>query len=118
MMSRAAPARLVDYDGRRFAPAERGAGSEQAVGTYHQDGDIVWAEFAGGTTRVGRLVGSVRADGTIYAAYCFVTAGGETISGACVSTPTVLVDGRLRLTERWRRLDGSTGVSLIDELSE
>jgi hypothetical protein len=39
------------------------------------------------------------------------------MAGTCVSTPTVLADGRIRLTERWRRADGSVGVSYVEEVS-
>ena len=45
------------------------------------------------------------------------TAAGETVAGACLTTPEPLPDGRLRLTERWRRLDGSTGVSHLEEVA-
>lgn len=113
----------IDYDGRRFhhpVDAQLGGGTaaEKPVGHYHQDGDLVWAEFSGGAVRLGRLVGGCRPDGVIDAAYCMLTTGGETVAGACVSTPTVLPDGRVRLTERWRRLDGSSGVSHIEETAE
>jgi hypothetical protein len=101
------------YGGRRFTPIGHAAGG--AVGHYFQDGDMVWAEIAGPDVRVGRLVGSVRPDGVIDAAYCFVTAAG-TVAGECVSTPEVLADGRIRLVERWRRMDGSSGVSTIEEI--
>jgi len=47
-----------------------------------------------------------------------LTTGGETVAGVCVSTPTLLPDGRVRLTEHWRRLDGSSGVSHIEEIAE
>lgn len=103
------------YDGRRFRPAESADGS---VGIYHQRGDLVWAEFSGPSVRSGRLVGTCRPDGTIDAAYCMVTATGEVIAGACVSTPERLPDGRVRLTEQWRRLDGSSGVSHVEEFWE
>jgi hypothetical protein len=110
----------IHYGGRRFRPA--GAvpadGAAAPVGEYHQDGDLVWAEFSGAGIRVGRLVGTCRPDGVIDAAYCLVTAAGETAAGACVSTPSTLADGRLRLTEQWRRLDGSSGVSHIEEIVE
>lgn len=45
-----------------------------------------------------------------------VTSDGEAIAGCCESTPTLLADGRVRLTEHWRRLDGSTGISVIEEI--
>jgi len=112
------PPVAVDYDGRRFRSADHPAGADAPVGHYHQDGDLVWAEFSGAAVRAGRLVGACRPDGAIDAAYCMVTAGGETIAGACVSTPTVLADGRVRLAEHWRRLDGSSGVSHIEEVRD
>jgi hypothetical protein len=51
----------------------------------------------------------------IEAAYCMVGSGGETVAGTCVSRPTVLPDGRVRLTEQWQRMDGTSGVSQIEE---
>jgi hypothetical protein len=68
--------------------------------------------------RIGRLVGTCRPDGIIDATYCLVTTAGETMAGACVSTPSVLADGRVQLTEHWRRVDGSSGVSRIEEVPE
>lgn len=116
----AAPPRL-DYGGRRFRPADSEPGrcdAEPTTGHYHQEGDLVWAEFSGARIRAGWLVGTCRPDDVIDAAYCLVTSTGETIAGACVSTPTMLADGRVRLTEDWRRLDGSAGISHIEELAE
>lgn len=114
------PPGRINYRGRRFTPVGREpqpGDDGPPVGRYHQDGDLVWAEFSGGTVRGGRLVGTCRPDGTIDAAYCMVGADGRTAAGAVVSTPTVLADGRLRLTEHWRRLDGSSGVSTIEEIT-
>ena len=116
----------IDYDDRRFQPVEpdhespdaaAASDGEAPLAHYHQDGDLVSAEFAGGSVRIGRLVGRVRPDDTIEAGYCFVTVSGQAVAGACVSTPTVLADGRVRLTEDWRRVDGSSGVSFIEEVA-
>ncbi len=98
----------------RGSSGQSGAG--EPVGLYHQDGDLVWAEFSGSSVRAGRLVGTCQPDGAIRAAYCLVTADGEAVAGSCVSTPTMLEDGRLRLAEHWRRMDGSSGVSHIEEV--
>lgn len=35
------------------------------VADYHQHGDVVWAEFAGGAVVAGRMVGSGADDGTL-----------------------------------------------------
>lgn len=101
----------VRYQGRRMVSGADAA----AVGHYHQDGDLVWAEFAGGAVRSGRLIGTSDVHGTLDAAYCQVLVTGEVIAGRVTSTPTTLPDGRLRLTESWRRHDGSTGVSHVEE---
>ena len=109
----------VDYDGRRFraeAAETAGRGGAVPVGEYHQDGDLVWAEFRGGAVRIGRLVGSCAPDGVITAAYCQLLDSGELVSGQLSSRPHPLPDGRVRLEERWRRYDGSTGTSWVEEL--
>jgi hypothetical protein len=38
------------------------------------------------------------------------------VAGRLSSRPHLLADGRVRLEERWRRDDGSTGTSWIEEL--
>jgi hypothetical protein len=105
---------IPSYDGLLFGPLEPTPGS--VVGHYHQQDDLVWADFAGGPVRTGRLVGVRDAAGVIEAAYCQIMLDGEVVAGRCLSTPTVLGDGRVRLTEQWRRADGSSGVSSIQEL--
>ncbi|HJQ01058.1 MAG TPA: hypothetical protein VJ851_05625 [Jatrophihabitans sp.] len=110
-----APVGRCDYDGRDFGPAELPAGS--VIGHYHQQQNLVSAEFAGDSVLSGRLVGVVDEHGVIDAAYCQIMRDGEVVAGRCVSTPTVLADGRLSLTERWHRIDGSSGVSRIMEIA-
>ncbi|GAA2038415.1 hypothetical protein GCM10009839_44950 [Catenulispora yoronensis] len=110
-----------DYDGIRFraedhpTTAPHAAAGTPTIGHYHQNGDLVWAEFGGGRLRTGRLVGTTRPDGTIDAAYCQLALDGTMVAGTVVSTPERLPDGRIRLVEDWRRADGSTGVSVIEE---
>ncbi len=110
----------VDYDGLVFHPinAKPAAGEmtagEMTTGRYHQTGDLVWAEISGPTVRIGRLVGSVTPDGVINASYSQIMADGVVVAGVVVSTPTRLDGGRVRLEERWRRMDGTSGVSYID----
>ncbi|HTZ42490.1 MAG TPA: hypothetical protein VMB79_01375 [Jatrophihabitans sp.] len=105
-----------DYDGVRFGAVDGSSG--HAVGHYHQDGEVVTAEIAGGGVRTGRLVGTVGPHGVIEAGYCMILTGGEVVAGRCVSTPSLLPDGRILLTERWNRLDGSAGTSHIATLAQ
>lgn len=114
-------ATAVDYDGRVFsssAAETADAAGAAPVGHYHQRGDVVWAEFAGGKVIVGRLVGTCEPDGTLRMSYSQVLADGAVVSGSCRTTPQVLPDGRLRLREEWERHGpaASRGVSYIEEV--
>lgn len=106
------------YDGRVFASeaAETAAGGETPRGHYHQDGELVWAEFTGGAVRVGRLAGRCTPDGTLTAGYVQVLDDGAVVCGELTTVASLLPDGRLRLCEHWRRSDGSSGESWIEEL--
>jgi hypothetical protein len=113
---------VLSYDGRTFrsAAAETlGDGGLGPVGHYHQDGNVVWAEFSGGAVVRGTLVGTCGPDGTLQLAYCQLMADGRVIPGRCTSVPTVLGDGRVRLREHWERFgaDAATGESVIEECS-
>lgn len=108
---------LIGYHGRVFEPVGYAGAGTPPQGRYSQYDDLVWAEFSGPGLRAGRLVGRRGAGGVIDAAYCQVMADGEVVAGRCTSTPTVLADGRVRLTERWERHDGTRGVSQIEEVA-
>lgn len=107
----------IRYDGRRFRVADQ-PGDDVPQARYHQHGDLVWAEFGGGGVRRGSLAGTCDPDGVLRLAYCMVLAGGELVSGQCVSTPIVLADGRVRLAEQWERFgpQPAAGMSYLEEV--
>jgi hypothetical protein len=109
---------MVSYDGRTFRPHGEGAHVPQA--RYHQDGDLVWGEFAGGHVRRGSLAGTCSPDGTLDFGYCMVYDSGEIVSGRCRSTPQLLPDGRIRLNEQWERYapHADRGVSYLEEVAQ
>jgi hypothetical protein len=106
----------IDYNGRKFRKA--GADVEE-IAVYRQDGDVVWAEFAGGEVRRGTVAGTRREDGVLHLGYTLVLATGEVVCGHTVNTPELAADGRLRLREVWERYGphAATGVSYLDEVS-
>jgi len=110
----------IDYEGRVFASVANSANGDvgdDTVFRYHQDGDLVWADYAGGAVRKGHLLGTVEADGTLAFTYHHVRTDGDQMTGECRSTLTVLADGRYRLDEDWRWTsgNGSRGHSTIEE---
>ena len=112
---------VPDVDGVWFRlvvddPAQDAVGGAP-YGQYHRDDDLVWAEFyAGRTQRSGRLVGHLQDDGSIQAAYCLLTAAGEVVSGECVSIPEFDARGNIRIADHFRRSDGSSGITYIEQI--
>jgi len=105
----------IDYDGRRF----RKLGAADGVAArYHQDGDLVWVDFAGGEVRRGTISGLCARDGSLRLAYTMVLTGGEVIAGHSVNTPERDPQGRLLLREEWERYGphAGTGVSYLVEI--
>jgi hypothetical protein len=109
----------VSLDGRRFAAPGQAPGGEVDADTvfeYHEDGDMVWARYAGGAVRLGYLVG-VRRDDAIDFRYSQLNTCGETSGGFCRSTIEVLADGRVRLHETWRwESRPGEGTSIVEEV--
>lgn len=107
---------MINYDGRKFRVVSDAIDAASVV--YHQDGDLLFAEFGGGEVRHGSLAGLCATDGTLDFGYTMVMLSGEVVSGHCVSTPTVLDDGRIRLREVWERYgaNADSGVSELEEV--
>jgi hypothetical protein len=107
---------MISYEGRRFRAV---TGAEDApIARYRQQGDLVWAEFAGHDARRGSLAGVCAPDGTLDFAYCMVLDSGAVISGHCTSTPEMLAGGRIRLHEKWERFGrhAAVGESTLEEV--
>jgi catechol 2,3-dioxygenase-like lactoylglutathione lyase family enzyme len=114
------PAAVVGLSlhGRRFRTTQAAGGDVTAdtVFSYGQDGDLIWARYAGGAVRLGHLAGTRRAD-TLDFRYAHVTVAGETASGHCRSTIGSLADGRLSLHERWEwDSQPGSGASVLEEI--
>jgi hypothetical protein len=106
---------MINYEGKLFRKAGGGDGT---VARYRQDGDLVWADFAGGKVRRGTVTGRCSPDGTLRLAYTMVLVTGEVISGQTVNVPQRQPDGRLVLREEWQRFGehATSGVYYLEEV--
>jgi hypothetical protein len=106
-------------DGRRFQAMADVVGGEvgtDTVFTYHERDGEIWADYSGGAIRRGHLVGTRDGDRLDFR-YAQLNADGQTSTGHCVSTVTVLADGRLRLDETWQwESRPGDGTSVVVEL--
>ena len=111
----------IDYDERQFSSVSNSATGDVGAATvfhYRQRGTIVWGTYAGGAVAQGTLIARVLADGSLDMRYQHVTADGRIKAGRCASRPEILVDGRIRLHERWQWTEGGTesGESTVEEV--
>lgn len=111
----------INYDNKTFASvqnSETGEVSSETRFQYHQRGDLVWAEYAGGAVRFGSLIAKVTDDDCLEMRYQHLNANGALMTGECLSTPEILADGRIRLYEKWQWTSGdcSSGESIIEEI--
>ncbi|RRB07884.1 n-acetylglutamate synthase [Larkinella rosea] len=110
------------YDQKIFgsvANTDNGEVGSETRFWYHQEGEVVWAEYRGGSVVKGFLVAKILADNALDMVYQHLNTDGEFRNGVCHSTPEWLPDGRIRLHERWRWTngDGSEGASIIEEIA-
>lgn len=110
---------MVNYNGKVFVSVQNSSNGEVSSQTtfyYKQEGNIVTASYEGGEILKGTLIGISNEDGSLNFRYNHVNKYDEIRGGACVSQPEILSDGRIRLYEKWRWAEGSTGESIIEEV--
>jgi len=110
----------MNYDGKTFRGRTNTANGEVSGETlfrYHQNGDRLTGDYAGGAIIVGHLLGTVYPDGSLEFYYHHRNTDGALMAGFCRSEP-IEINGRLVLRERWRWLTGdrSAGESEVVEV--
>lgn len=110
----------ISYNGRLFVPKENTENGEvdgKTLFTYRQNGNILWAEYAGGEIIRGNLIGTVDKDGQLNFYYQHINVNNEVRIGKCHSIPRILENGKIELSEKWQWLNGdkSKGSSVIVE---
>ena len=109
------------YNDKRFrsvSNSNTGEVSEATTFHYHQNGQVISAQYEGGNIKKGNLLGKVAADGTIRMSYQHWNQADEFRAGICTSTPELLPNGKIRLHESWEWTNGieGKGNSIIEEI--
>jgi ribosomal protein S18 acetylase RimI-like enzyme len=109
------------YDGKKFAiktNTDNGEVSLDTIFEYHQNENIIWAEYSGGDIIKGNLLGNVNTDFTLDFFYHHINIDGKIRIGKCHSVPVITSDNKLELHEDWQWLDGdkTRGKSILYEV--
>ena len=110
----------INYDNKIFTnidDSENGEVDKETFFYYHQNKEIVWAEYFGGIIKKGFLLGLVNESGELEFSYEHINVDNKTRTGRCNSTPKILEDGRIELLEKWEWTNGdkSKGESKLVE---
>jgi len=102
---------------RSIENSGNGEVSETTVFHYHQQGNIVWADYHGGEIAAGVLVGTSDEHGELDFRYRHYNLKNEMRAGICHSVPERTEHGKLRLRESWEWTEGGSGkgTSVIEE---
>lgn len=97
------------FEGKTFrsvANTENGEVGAETIFHYHQQESVVWADYEGGEIVKGHLMANALASGQLDIRYHHINQRGEIMTGKCLSTPEVLVNGKILLKEEWQWLSG------------
>jgi hypothetical protein len=112
---------MVSYSNKKFRAVSNttnGETSPETIFHYEQKGNIVTAKYSGGKIIFGNLIAIVDENGCLNMRYQQVNSKGELMTGICFSIPEILLNGKIRLHEKWEWTSGdkSKGASIIEEI--
>ncbi|RQG93818.1 hypothetical protein [Natrarchaeobius chitinivorans] len=111
----------ISLDGRTFVGVENSDSGDVGSDTrfrYEQDGNRVYANYAGDGIVDGHLVGTFDGE-RLDIRYAQLTEDGETATGHSVGRVERLEDGRLRIEDEWEwESKPGSGVSVLEEIHD
>lgn len=110
---------VFSLEGRFFTAienSETGEVSENTVFSYHQNENVIWAEYTGGKIKKGFLIGTIDKKNCLSFSYQHLNIDNEIKTGKCFSTPELLLNGKICYHEDWVWDSGEKGNSVIIEI--
>ena len=112
---------LINYNNRKFYSVlntDNGEVSDRTIFNYHQENNIIWAEYSGGEIVKGLLIGISDKIGNLIFTYQHVNTQNHIRTGKCKSMPEIMPDGKIKLIEEWEWTNGdmSKGSSVVMEI--
>ncbi len=103
---------------KALSNSKNGEVDESTLFYYHQEDNIIWADYHGKDILKGHLLGKQLENGKFDFVYHHVNQKGELKIGKCLSYAKLLNDGKLKLFEKWQWLcdDMPSGESELIEM--
>jgi hypothetical protein len=97
---------MFNFDNKRFALLQNSANGQvnaETVFLYKQDGDLVTADYFGGTIRYGKIIAKMNGDELDMIYQCFTT-DNELKAGRGIAKISLTDTGKIKLTLNWEWL--------------
>lgn len=112
---------LMNYNKKIFkaiSNSQNGDTTSETIFEYCQNGNVLTSAYSGGKVVCGHLIGLVDELGNIEMRYHHINVKGEIMTGMCTSSPEILLNGKIRLYEKWQWTSGdcSKGDSILEEV--
>ncbi|WP_299436422.1 n-acetylglutamate synthase [uncultured Aquimarina sp.] len=109
----------INLNNKKFKALDNSSNGDVTADTifhYRQEGDKIWASYAGGNIELGTLIGKLN-DNKIILIYQQLNLKGEFLTGVC-NTEITIKNEKIQLNEKWQWTckDYSKGDSLLEEI--
>ena len=111
-----------DFNNKTFAlvqNSDNGQVDTETTFKYKQDGDLVTADYFGGTIRYGKIIASLKGD-NLNMLYQCLTTDGELKAGKALAVISKSSEGKIKLQLNWQWLgkENQTGESEYIEINQ
>lgn len=108
-----------DFNNKTFLlleNSESGKVSKDTIFKYKQEGDLVTADYYGGTVRYGKIIARLE-DAQLHILYQCITTEGELKAGKAIAKISLTTDNKIKLHLNWQWIGASDekGTSLYLE---
>jgi len=112
---------MINYNNKTFVTirnSECGDTTEETIFHYKQSGSHVSATYKGGGIKSGFVEASADHLGNLQMQYYHTNCKNELITGICSSTPKILPNGKIQITEHWQWTckNFAKGTSILEEI--
>lgn len=84
--------------------SENGTSNSETTFLYRQEGNLVTADFSGGTVRYGKII-ALHEGEQLRMVYQMITTGNELKAGQAIAQISRIPDGRIQLSLDWEWLE-------------
>lgn len=100
--------KAIDFNNKIFslvANTDNGKVSNETIFEYRQEGDMVTANYYGGSIRYGKIIAILK-DMELKMLYQCITTGNELKAGKAMAEISFTENGKMKLTLNWEWLGG------------